>query len=144
MKKGHFTIIAILFIAVASLFAQNALPPVHVEFPATVIAAKTTTVPDTLSFLSEHIDQLQAEIGTYKIHSQSDRVTFYGLQRQLAQARHEYYSLLASVSPGQASKCRQTAWKFKQDADQFAQKQYASIPSESLVPTPLGRLPFNQ
>ena len=142
MKKGLFSI-AILLIAVTSLFAQSAAPTLSVDFPAIAVNSNTVTAPDSIVILADQIAQQQYTIDTYKIHSQSDRVAFYGLQRQLAQTRQTYYSLLASVSPDKASECRQTAWKFKRDADQYAQKQYASIESDNVSPTPVGRLRYD-
>ena len=138
--KRSCLVIAILFLAVTCLFAQSVT--LHVDFPSVTVSSNTATAQDSIVVLSDNIAQMQAEIGTYKIHSQSDRVTFYGLQRQLAQSKQTYYNLLAQVTPDRAELCRQTAWRFKRDADQFAQKQYASIPSESQVPLAAGRLSY--
>ena len=143
MKKSCL-IITILFLAVTCLFAQSVAPSLKVDFPSVSVGTNTATATDSIVTLADQITQQQAEIGTYKIHSQSDRVTFYGLQRQLAQSKQTYYNLLAQVTPDRAELCRQTAWRFKRDADQFAQRQYASIPSENILPVPIGRLQINQ
>ena len=138
MKKS-ILVITILFLAITSLFAQSVTP----ISPTVPVISNTTTEPDSIVMLADNITQQQSTINMYKINSQSDFVTFYGLQRQLAQSKQTYYNLLAQITPDRAELCRQTAWRFKRDADQFAQRQYAAIPYESIHPTPVGRLQVN-
>ena len=143
MKK-YLLVFTILFLAVSCLFAQSVAPSLKVNFPSVSVSSSTATTTDSIAILADNITQQQYTVDTYKIHSQSDRVTFYGLLRQLAQSKQMYYNLLAQVTPDRAELCRQTAWRFKRDADQFAQRQYACIPSENILPVPVRRLQINQ
>jgi hypothetical protein len=148
MKSSFRTIIALLFIAIigiiANTFAQS--PPLSVDFPAVAVSTNTATAQDAIILQADEIGKLQYEIDTYQIKTQSDRLDYYGLQRKLSQAKQTYYNLLATVTPvsEQAAGFRQTAWQFKKQSDQFAQRQYAAIPFEKQVPTLLGRLHYDQ
>ena len=142
--KGSFVLIAVLFLAVTCLFAQS--PSLSVDFPAVTVSSNTATAQDAIVILADEIGKMQYEVDTYKIKTQSDRLDYYGLQRKLSQTRQTYYNLLATVTPvqEQAAGFRQTAWQFKRQSDQFAQKQYAAITPECTMPTPIGRLHPNQ
>jgi ABC-type transport system involved in cytochrome bd biosynthesis fused ATPase/permease subunit len=139
MKKNTLTI-AILFIvlcisSVSSIFAQS--PAIETE---SAISVNVPAVDTLIVQASVKIEALQSEVDQFVISTQSDRIAFYGLQKQLAEARQQYYTTLAAVSPDQASFYKQTAWQFRKSASAYAAKQYAAIPAEDVAPVHLGRL----
>jgi hypothetical protein len=130
-----------LFVALVGLVpAQTAAAPTAC-FPA-VDVGKAAGIDQLLSSLTGTIDNLNAEIGTFKVHTQSDRVHLYDLQRQLSLAKSEYNVLLASITTDVEASAtyRQTAWHDKRQANQFAAKMYSALPANAPAPTPIGRL----
>jgi len=144
MKLFHGTaIIAILLLAITGLFAQQYTPANASGtylMPSIEAGSSTATATDALVSSSANIDQLQAQVNDFQITGKTDKVELYGLQKQLAQARSEYYSLLAVFSPDNAVRYRITAWHFRQAAYAFAQKEYGAMQIVVIKPHCTGRI----
>jgi len=149
MKKFTLTsLIAIfLFVLIASLAPVNAqsISGSEVIAPSIAITPENTPAIDSLVILDQQVQSLQAQADEQVVFkTQSQRIAYYETLKALADAKANYYALLASTTKDAEAgyDARRTAWLLRKTSAKLQDSIYAMAEVERPTVQHIGKLSF--